>query len=470
MSFKARNLLPYFYLSLPFFGFSVFAVGQRGIRIDWLIAIVFILLMTTQLVSGKLKSIKIDSVIISLFLLIFFVSLSIQSPLLSGNSQSLTDFFTTYLQFLIGTILFLFAYNLKLNDSDLKLILKCILLVSGFVSALAILQLFLSYFGYELRLPFTNPGRALQHSGYEAVTGPVQRSMGTFSEPRQLGAYLLTAISISVASLNGNLKLFNKRYLQGILFGLIVAGILCTLSTSAILTMFAFLFFFLFFKLFVRKNIFRKIILVRILLLFSILVLVGSAIYSSPIGTVIVDRIKLPEMGFLNRHFTEVEDKAHRWGAFVRGQRLGLEAFADYPISGVGLNNFQNFVKANYGDLIGPTGCHGPLRYLAQTGSLGIIGFGIFLLSLIVKLQKKRRRVVSMEQKEMLELGFLIIVVSFFACFGSGLYSLVSVFFWGNLVLVGLILNCYRENRVSCQLSAMKPSIFSTRAGGNSAT
>ena len=470
MSFKVRNLLPFFYLSLPFFGFCVFAVGQRGIRIDWLIAIVFIHLMTIQLVSGKLKSIKIDSVIISLFLLIFFVSLSIQSPLLSGNSQFLTDFFTTYLQFLIGTILFLFAYNLKLNESDLKLILKCILLVSGFVSALAILQLFLSYFGHELRLPFTNPGRALQHSGYEAVTGPVQRSMGTFSEPRQLGAYLLTAISISVASLNGNLKLFNKRYLQGILFGLIAAGILCTLSTSAILTMFVFLVFFLFFKLFVRKNIFRKTIIVRILLLFTILVLVGSAIYSSPIGTVVVDRIKLPEVGFLNRHFTELEDKAHRWGAFVRGQRLGLEAFADYPISGVGLNNFQNFVKANYGDLFGPTGCHGPLRYLAQTGSLGIIGFGIFLLSLIVKLQKKRRRVVSMEQKEMLDLGFLIIAVSLFACFASGLYSLVSVFFWGNLVLVGLILNCYRENRVNCQLSAMKPSIFSTRGRGSGAT
>lgn len=470
MSFKARNLLPYFYLSLPFFGFSVFAVDQRGIRIDWLIAIVFILLMTTQLVSGKLKSIKIDSVIISLFLLIFFVSLSIQSPLLSGNSQSLTDFFTTYLQFLIGTILFLFAYNLKVNENNVKVILKCILLVSGFVSVLAILQLFLSCFGYELRLPFTNPGRALQHSGYEAVTGPVQRSMGTFSEPRQLGAYLLTALSISLALLNGNLKLFNKRYLQGILLGLIVAGMLSTLSTSAILTMFSFFVFFLFFKLFVRKNIFKKTALVRILLLFNIFVLVGFAIYSSPVGTVIVDRIKLPEMGFLNRHFTEVEDKAHRWAAFVRGQRLGLEAFADYPISGVGLNNFQSFVKANYGDLIGPTGCHGPLRYLAQTGSLGIIGFGIFLLSLIVKLQKKRRRVVSMEQKEMLDLGFLIIVVSFFACFGSGLYSLVSVFFGGNLVLVGLILNCYRENRVSCQLSAMKPSIFSTRGRGDGAT
>lgn len=227
---------------------------------------------------------------------------------------------------------------------------------------------------------------------------------------------------------------------------------------------------FFFFKLFVRKNIFKKTALVRILLLFNIFVLVGFAIYSSPVGTVIVDRIKLPEMGFLNRHFTEVEDKAHRWAAFVRGQRLGLEAFADYPISGVGLNNFQSFVKANYGDLIGPTGCHGPLRYLAQTGSLGIIGFGIFLLSLIVKLQKKRRRVVSMEQKEMLDLGFLIIVVSFFACFGSGLYSLVSVFFGGNLVLVGLILNCYRENRVSCQLSAMKPSIFSTRGRGDGAT
>lgn len=245
MSFKARNLLPYFYLSLPFFGFSVFAVDQRGIRIDWLIAIVFILLMTTQLVSGKLKSIKIDSVIISLFLLIFFVSLSIQSPLLSGNSQSLTDFFTTYLQFLIGTILFLFAYNLKVNENNVKVILKCILLVSGFVSVLAILQLFLSCFGYELRLPFTNPGRALQHSGYEAVTGPVQRSMGTFSEPRQLGAYLLTALSISLALLNGNLKLFNKRYLQGILLGLIVAGMLSTLSTSAILTMFSFFVFFL---------------------------------------------------------------------------------------------------------------------------------------------------------------------------------------------------------------------------------
>jgi len=464
MSFKARNLLPYFYLSLPFFGFSVFAVGQRGIRIDWLIAIVFILLMTTQLVSGKLKSIKIDSVIISLFLLIFFVSLSIQSPFLSGNSQSLTDFFTTYLQFLIGTILFLFAYNLKLDDSDLKLILKCILLVSGFVSALAILQLFLSYFGYELRLPFTNPGRALQHSGYEAVTGPVQRSMGTFSEPRQLGAYLLIGICISVSSLNGNFSLFRKRYWHSILFCLIFIGVLCTLSTSAILTMFAFLVFFLFFKLFVRKT-----ISIRILLLFSILVLVGFAIYCSPIGTVIVDRIKPPEMGLLNRHFTEVEDKAHRWGAFVRGQRLGLEAFADYPISGVGLNNFQSFVKANYGDLIGPTGCHGPLRYLAQTGSLGIIGFGIFLLSLIVKLQKKRRRVVSMEQKELLDLGFLIIIVSFFACFASGLYSLVSVFFLGNLVLVGLILSCYRENRVSCQ-SAMKLSIFSSGAGGNGAT
>lgn len=115
MSFKVRNLLPYFYLALPFFGFCLFSVGQRGIRIDWVIAFVFIVLMTAQLGLGRLKRIKIDSIAISLLLLIFFVGLSILSPLLLGNSQALTDFVTVYLQFLIGAMLFLFAYSLRVS-------------------------------------------------------------------------------------------------------------------------------------------------------------------------------------------------------------------------------------------------------------------------------------------------------------------------------------------------------------------
>jgi len=229
MTFKARTLLPYFYLALPFFGFCVFAIGARGVRIDWAIAFVFILLLTIQNISQEKSRIEIDNVLLSLILLIFFVFLSIVNPLLSGHPESVTDFITTYLQFLLGTLLFFWAYQLRLTDNEIKFLLKVILVIQFIIAAFAILQLIMSYFGYTLRLPFTNPGRPLQHSGYENVTGSVLRSMGTFSEPRQLGAYLLTGVCISSSVLYDNVKLFRNNFLPLFFFVIIVIGIFAIL-------------------------------------------------------------------------------------------------------------------------------------------------------------------------------------------------------------------------------------------------
>ena len=452
MSFKARNILPYFYLSLPFFGFSVFSVGQRGLRIDWVISIVFVISMTGQVLLGKMKRINIDSVSISFFVLLFFVSLSIQSPLLSRNPQNITDFFTTYSQFLLGAMLFIFAYNLSLPHNDLKLILKCILVISGLISVFAILQLMLSYFGYDLKLPFTNPGRAAQHSGYENATGRFLRATGTFSEPRQLGAYLLTGVAISAWFWAEKVRLFHTKFFQGFLFWLISFGVICSLSTGAILLLFAVIFFVFVFKTVVRKGLQRKGNLTRCFCLCCIIGLLGIGISLSPLGTVVHGRIRMPELESIYEIFFHLPEKAHRWRAYVRGQRLALEVFADNLIFGVGLNNFHIYVEANYGDLIGPKGCHGPLRYLAQTGIFGVIGFGIFVVSLITKLRKKWKCAVFGEEKQMADLGLILIAVSLMASFGS-LFSLTSTFFWANMTLSGLLLSGRLNTRGTWQTS-----------------
>ena len=445
MSFKARNILPYFYLSLPFFGFSIVAAGQRGIRIDWTISFVFIYLMTIQIVWGKIRKVHIDYVLINCILLIIFVSFSIINPFLSEEPQNLENFLSTYLQFMLGLTLFIFSYCLRLNYRDLKLILRSIIIISAMISIFAIIQLMASYLGYEIRLPFNNPGRALQSSGYEEVTGPIRRSMGTFSEPRQLGAYLLTGLAISVVLWKEKIELFHRRFSQGILLWIIAFGIISSFSTSSIFNMIGFLFFFFFFELIFRKGLLRKSVLAKFSCVCLIFVLFGCAIYFSPMGKIIVGRIRLPNFGMLYSNFSEVKNTAFRWGAYMRGQRLAIEAFSDNIFFGVGLNNFQTYVMTHYPNLNGPRGCHGPLRFLAQAGIFGFAGFGMFIFSLSLRLKKKRKHAIFKEEMSMADLGLLLIIVSFIASFGS-LFTLTSTFFWGNMTLIGLILRCKFES------------------------
>lgn len=440
MRFRIRNLIPFFYISLPFFGFSIFNIGKRGIRIDWAVMVLFCSLMAAKIFMGERDKIKVDSVILSLALLMFLVSFSIFSPILSNNQQLIIEFLTTYLQFLMVAVFFIFAYNLKFNYSELNRILKYILVISGLISGFAILQLVLSHLGYELRLPFTNPGRAAQHSGYSTLTGSVLRSMGTFSEPRQLGAYLLTGMAISVSLWQSRIRLFRRKYLQGIFFLLIFLGILSSLSTSAILNMIVFLLFFFFFELFVKRGFLRKRVLIRTILFCCFLAILIFSIFVSSIWEVVLSRVKLPEVENIYENVTQVKSKAHRWGGFVRGQRMALETFGNNPIAGVGLNNYQNYVEKNYEGLIGPRGCHGPLSYLAQTGMLGILGGIMFICSLFNKLFRKRRSS-SLLDKNFGDLGIILIFVSFLSYLGSGLFGFASSFLWGNFVLVGIILN-----------------------------
>jgi len=327
--------------------------------------------------------------------------------------------------------------KLRLQEDDIRKLLKTIIFVSASISVFGIAQIISTYFGIDLRPEFTNPGRVAAHSGYEAVTRAFRQSMATFTEPRQLGCYLLTGVFICIFCLNQGIKLYRRKFTLAILFGVILFGIFSTLSKSAIL---------LFFAIFVysyipRLGSFSTDLLKNKLFITSFsTVVVLIILYISPLGALIRQRMEIESGTNMYYHFINLNEKSFGWFAYVGGQRMGFEAILEHPITGVGLNNLEDYFLSKFGWVIGSRGCYGPVNFVAQTGLLGAVGLGVFMLGFL-KVIFKNKAIKQSDYLNILDFTQFLVVMSFMITFGSGLFSLTSMFFWSNIALAGLILN-----------------------------
>ncbi len=427
MKIKVYRLFIIFLISLPFTGFSVVNVGSRGIRFDWLIAAIMILLFVLDFLASQRK-IKVDTIVFFAGVFVVGLLLSAYVPLRSGEPEKLIDFTTTFILFLLGASLFVACYNTHLTKKNINAVIKALIIVSFVVACLGILQFIGSYFGMDFKLSYTSIARPQSHSGYEALTGVFKRSTGPFSEPRRFGAFLLTPIILSLIIQNSKLRLFRRRLTMQVVSLVLIMGLLCSLSTSAIYSMMFSLVLF-FFCLATRRP--RFIVFLCALLPFTLL-LYFAAMSSGFTVPPIARRLVLPSFSSLYEQFTTMNRPRHGWFRYVGDVRVAIEIWYDFWLFGIGLNNMRYYPEYDI------KGVHGLFNLLVQTGVVGLSAFLIFLGVLLKKLLNQYRRTTN-HTKGYIRLAFALIVVSLIASFASGIYGYSTTFLWANFSLAGLI-------------------------------
>jgi len=130
-----RFLLQMFYIFLLVGGFSAFNIGQRGIRLDWIIVMLmsYLFYLKSCITKEPVKN------FLWFLVLNICVLASCYTPLIKGNSAGLVDFGTKWFQFILGSTLFVICCNLKLKKEDLYKVVRLYVIICEVAALLAAL-------------------------------------------------------------------------------------------------------------------------------------------------------------------------------------------------------------------------------------------------------------------------------------------------------------------------------------------
>jgi len=421
---KLARLFQLIILSLPLLGYSIFNIGNRGIRADWLLITLLIVIM--------LPFLKFDRLSLMVVLLNAAVFMSAYNPIMSADTSRLTDFVSTWMQFALCTMMFLSVIHLRFGEQDMQLFLKCFLFIGIVTAALATLQLLVSAVGIDLTLTITNPGKVQPHSGYKEITGKLSRATAFFSEPRHLGVFLVSKLNIALLLLlNRGQVIYKNRLTLAAIFLLLCGGVVSSLSSS---TFGIAAVSFLLIIIFLQDSLKRMVLIsASIVVLFVTLWFAFEGTHFSRVLTqrfAFVDRVQKIST-LLEKRKTRKIDVVR----YVNNVIFAYETWQKAPFLGVGLNNMQHFNSGNYS-----TGAHPPFSWLAETGLAGMLTLIAFVLFLVTRFIRLMKRVSEAADHIWAKIGLLLVIQPFIFSFG-GLYGYSSTFLWVELALGCIIYN-----------------------------
>jgi hypothetical protein len=230
-------LLIIYIFALPFNGFSLLNIGNRGLlRVDWLGAG----LLVGSVILGLLtKRVELRPSPNSKFVFIYILIATLSSiNLWNSKMVRLLDFGTKYLQLIIVALVFFVLVFLELNDEDMKKVLRAWFLSSFLQSVYGLYQLV----GRPLNLPFTTlelTNTSVARFGiqsYRTFSGFSQIS-GFFKEPGWLGIYLLSSVilfGVIILNKQDTKVLFSSRPRNWVIWGTQIVAMLLTGSLGAL--------------------------------------------------------------------------------------------------------------------------------------------------------------------------------------------------------------------------------------------
>jgi len=229
---KVKNLLLYLLVtSLPFYGFSVINLGERGVPFHWIFAssLILFFFLDTLLLRKKIKINWIGLIVL------FFASSAILSliGIFTESKNRLVSYFTLFSQYLLCILTFFTISNLRVSVKYIENLFKTWVFVAFIVGLYGVYQGLARIF----HLPFssvilTNPS----YSPYQRFGGyganPFLRVTSIFGEPSWYGAYLVPPIFVLLVALlfkqDKNIlfkhQFVNYFLLIFLLFALIQAG------------------------------------------------------------------------------------------------------------------------------------------------------------------------------------------------------------------------------------------------------
>ncbi len=421
-------------LLLPFWGYAVIPVGERGILLSWLLAFATAALFGAQFLAGR--SPLRDPVGALLIALVNCAILaSIYRPLVEGRPGMVAGWLTTYAQYAVGIGLVFVVINLRPNPGALHRLFDRYILLAAGIGTFGVMQLLASAAGWNLNLSYLNPGMRAAVSSYEERTGIFSRSTGLFEEPRQFGGYLVGALVCAVGLLVfARLTPARRRRLL-IAAICIAAGLLSTLSASALMTAAVLLALVMFLAPSRRRGMQR--LLPAVIVAVPVAALYVFVMYSDHIlATFLKSKLEAPDLAVAWAQIVYLDQGQWGWFRYLGSFGTAIRTWAQSPIVGVGLNNLEYYNVSLLSNEF--TGAFGPVRLLAETGLLGIAAFTGFASYLLWRLVNARQRAAAATDAfvpGLAELGILLIVSLVLRSFATNLYGFPSIFFWAELGL-----------------------------------
>lgn len=380
-SFWERLLFLYM-LTLPFFGFSLLNVGERGMaRLDWLTGLGLIAFFGLESLAGRLRVIY-TSANIWIFLYICSGLISAASILGSTQIDQFIDYATKGIQLLIVTPLFFVITSLPLREDGLRRLVKLWVLLGFGVALHSIYQLVGQIFDLPFtRFVLTNPTIAQGGQSARTLFGYIQPT-SIFREPSYMGAFLGPCFVFAMVVLLNNTAtrfFFRAQWLNWLLAVVLALAILLS-NSQAILAGLIVVVFLLFVSGVVRRRRLIRLLFFAIgtVLLLSLILRWFGIDFLTAFSfrfTYLILNILSPEN---TAQVTSFADRSE-------GIEVGLSVWRTHPLIGVGLGNLP------YHTNIRAVTNNAWIQLLVEQGVLGFIALAGCFLTLLYELMHWRR-------------------------------------------------------------------------------
>ena len=349
---------------LPFERIPTIELGSFTLKINHILGAFLLFIWVVDRIHSR-KKLQKNVALIPIVLLIGSIILSI----LQAEVQSRSIIFTILIIFTM--LISIATTDIIRNFQDYQKIEKAIIISSWVVLFFSVWQ----FFGDLVGVPLSLTGLI---EGYSKITFGFPRIQAFSKEPLYLGNFLMIPIGILTGKmLSPEKKIKSDKILLAGLVGLLIL----TLSRGAIL---GFIFFILMLAIYFPKKVLsRKNILIGLsglaIIFASVLLIVNIA------GDKTLDRfihqLTLKDFGVSESTVLRLGDS-----------QVAYKAWQQNPLLGVGIGNFGVY-KANY-ELASPdVESITNNQYLELLAETGIIGFGLFVLIIIMLLSRSYRAI-----------------------------------------------------------------------------
>jgi O-antigen ligase len=332
-----RVLLLYvFVVSIPFYGFSLYNIGERGfLRPDWLIGglLVITFLFWTLIHRERIKINRTGKAILLLNIAAIVSTVSY----FNKKEIYLLEFLTLWLQLIFMTLLFFSITNMGLTTRNLKTVFKLWIFIAFIVSIYGIYQVFARNLDLPLAyLPLSNP--SIAEGGMKGDTfGGYVRPSSILREPTFLSAYLISPIlllGITFFHQRDRIFFFASRLLNGTIFFTMIIALILSFALAGYATLII-IAFFTFLDRRMRRFLLKGII--------GLVLIVGLLTFGLQLAGINFKSVNERISGLVSK--VEYRGLESISGTSIGGRLAevitGLKVWYQNPLLGIGLNASQ---------------------------------------------------------------------------------------------------------------------------------
>lgn len=445
-------------------GFQITSFAGYGVTLlDFALLYFYFIFFKRMLWDGEEIKFAITPPLVLFLILFAVVLLSGITPIIEGRSDWIIQYFKTisHFYFLAGFALLSAVYPIKMIEW--KGVIRLWLIIALILNIFGLYQILARAADLPLAwIDLTNV--SLARGEAESMTSSIKqlslhygnfyRATSIFSEPSALGAFNTYILGFLLIPFVYKYKPFfsNKTFIISTLI-FTALGTFFTFSLTAILGAFLVIVSFLFFQK--MQHLFRYIV---ISLSIIAVIIVADNLFSKNMGISVVELFTKRIEGILN--VASGDDKMVIGESFnVRkiSAEKALEIWEHYPILGIGAGlTYKNKINdLKFSDFT-------VFSVLAEFGIIGLIVFIAYFLALLLISYRMARlkydsNIFNSDEKLMLRIPFIIMIVLFIINFISGnVFVLINN--WGPAAIVMSIINMYylRQHKNIVKLRLVK--------------